>query len=42
LADQFVCAKGEAFSGQVFFVDQVAVRLLGFYQWIHVNKRGVL
>jgi len=30
------------FLGQVFFVDQVVGQMLGRYQWIHVNKRGVV
>ena len=25
----------------MFLIDEAVVRLLGFYQWIHVNKRGV-
>ena len=27
--------------GQVFFIDEVLDQVLGVYQWIHVNKRGV-
>jgi len=36
----FVCAKDEAFRGRYSLLTKVVVRLLGFYQWIHVNKRG--
>jgi hypothetical protein len=36
--NQFFCAKGEAFSGQVFLADEVAEKVLEYCQWIHVNN----